>query len=252
VNSGDIDFAMQTAAATVSRADVTSAFVHVAGIHVGCFALFADASIRSVSDLKGKRVTAFGIDGQIFTAAMAAYIGLDPNRDFTLVTSVSGDAMQAFVDGKIDAYMAGPPETQQLRKMGVGHVVVNMHSDRPWSQQFCCMLIGNGAFVQNNPVATKHSIRAILKATDLCAQDPATAAQRLLDRKDIADYGAALEMLSRDASYDRWREYDAEDTIRFYALLLHQVGMVKTNPNALVAQSSDWRFFNELKKELKE
>jgi NitT/TauT family transport system substrate-binding protein len=39
--------------------------------------------------------------------------------------------------------------------------------------------------------------------------------------------------------------------LRFYALRLYEVGMIKTNPNKLIAQGTDWRFLNELKKELK-
>ena len=28
----------------------------------------------------------------------------------------------------------------------------------------------------------------------------------------------------------QWREYDPEDTLRFYALRLHEVGMIKSTP----------------------
>ena len=48
-----------------------------------------------------------------------------------------------------------------------------------------------------------------------------------------------------------WREFSAEDTLRFYALRLHEVGMLKSSPQKLLAQGTDWRFLNELKKELK-
>jgi NitT/TauT family transport system substrate-binding protein len=34
----------------------------------------------------------------------------------------------------------------------------------------------------------------------------------------------------REIPYDKWREYDPEDTVRFYALRLHEVGMIKTQP----------------------
>lgn len=252
VSAGDIDMAMQTAPITVARADTNSGFVHVAGIHVGCFELFAQAGTRSINDLRGKRVAVFGDSAHVFTAAMAAYIGLDPTRDLTLVTEMSGDAaLQLFVDGKVDAFMGGPSQPQQLRKMGLGHVLVSVHTDRPWSQQFCCVLIANRDFVQNNPVAAKQTIRGVLKAADICAQDPSGAAQRLLDQGHITDKDAAIQMFTHDASYHRWREYDPEDTIRFYGLLLHQIGMVKTHPNQLVAQSTDWRFLNELKLEMK-
>jgi len=253
VCAGDIDVAMQTAAITITEADKDNSLVHLAGIHVGCFELFAGAGIRSMSDLKGRRVaiTSFGSGPHAHMAAMAAYVGLDPNRDITWVTESPENAMDAFAAGQVDAFMAFPPEPQQLRKRGLSNVIVNTHVDRPWSQYFCCMLVANRAFVQNNPVAAKQTVRAVLKAADICAQDPAAAVQRLVDRGDVTDYDAAFQVLSRDVSYDRWREYDPEDTIRFYALLLLQIGMVKSTPDKLIAQSTDWRILNELKKELK-
>ena len=52
-------------------------------------------------------------------------------------------------------------------------------------------------------------------------------------------------------AYGKWRDYDPEDTVRFYALLLHEVGMIKNSPRKIIAQGTDWRFLRELKKELK-
>jgi NitT/TauT family transport system substrate-binding protein len=34
-------------------------------------------------------------------------------------------------------------------------------------------------------------------------------------------------------------------------LRLHEIGMVKRTPQKIIAQGTDWRFLNELKKELK-
>ena len=39
--------------------------------------------------------------------------------------------------------------------------------------------------------------------------------------------------------------------MRFYALRLHEVGMIKSTPNTIIAEGTDWRFVNELKRELK-
>jgi len=55
----------------------------------------------------------------------------------------------------------------------------------------------------------------------------------------------------KEIQYARWREYDPEDTVRFYALRLHEAGIIKSAPNKIIAQGTDWRFFNELKRELK-
>jgi NitT/TauT family transport system substrate-binding protein len=131
-----------------------------------------------------------------------------------------------------------------------GHVLVNSAIDRPWSQYFCCMLAGNREFVRKHPVATKRVMRAILKATDLCATEPARAARLLVDGGFTPRYDYALQTLS-ELPYDKWREYDAEDTLRFYALRLHEVGFIKSNPQKIITDGTDWRFLNELKRELK-
>jgi NitT/TauT family transport system substrate-binding protein len=55
----------------------------------------------------------------------------------------------------------------------------------------------------------------------------------------------------REIRYSQWREYDPEDSVRFYALRLHEAGMIKSSPKKIIAQGADWRFFNELKRELK-
>jgi len=100
------------------------------------------------------------------------------------------------------------------------------------------------------PVATKRAIRAILKAADLCATEPDRVARTLVDRQFTPRYDYAVQML-RELPYGKWREYDPEDTIRFYALRLHEAGMLKSNPQKLIARATDWRFLNELKKEFK-
>jgi len=63
-------------------------------------------------------------------------------------------------------------------------------------------------------------------------------------------YEIAQEVLTQ-VSYRIWREANPEDTLRFLGVRLHEVGMIKTNPNKLIAQGTDWRFLNELKRELK-
>jgi len=66
----------------------------------------------------------------------------------------------------------------------------------------------------------------------------------------VQDRAHALQTLS-DVPYRKWRDYNPEDSVRFFALRLHDVGMVKSSPQKLIAQGTDWRFFNELKRELK-
>ena len=113
---------------------------------------------------------------------MAAYVGLDPDEDIEWVDGArSSTPMELFVEGKVDAFLGFPPEPQELRARKIGHVILNTTTDKPWSQYFCCMFAGNAEFVRDHPVATKRVLRAILKATDICAAEPERAAQRLVD-----------------------------------------------------------------------
>jgi len=112
------------------------------------------------------------------------------------------------------------------------------------------MLSGNRDYVRNCPIATKRVLRAILKATDMCATDPSRAARQIVDRGFTPRYDYARQTLSENF-YDKWRDYDSEDTLRFYALRLHEAGLIKTSPQKIIADGTDWRFLNELKRELK-
>ena len=253
IAGGKVDFSMAHASYWVPAIDAGEPVVLLAGVHVGCFELFARDGIQSVADLKGKSVgvEALGTSTHVFLAATAAHVGLDPTNDIRWITTgPKVKPLELFADGKIDAFLGAPPEPQELRARNIGHVIFNSSLDRPWSQYFCCMLGGNREFVRQHPVATKRVLRAILKATDLCASEPAGMAHNMVERGFSDRYDYALQAL-REVPYDRWREYDAEDTVRFYSLRLHEIGMIKLSPQKIIADGTDWRFLNQLKRELK-
>ena len=165
-------------------------------------------------------------------------------------TGTIPDSMRLFEEGKVGAFLGFPPQPQQMRARKIGHVILDTGADRPWSQYFCCMIAGNSEFVRKYPVATKRAVRAILKASDICAQDPARAARYLVDKGYAPRYETALEVL-KGLPYDRWRQAEPEDTVRFHALRLRELGMIKSSPQKIIAEGTDWRFLHELKKELK-
>ena len=129
-------------------------------------------------------------------------------------------------------------------------LIVDTTRDRPWDQYYCCMIGARKDFVAKNPIATKRAVRAILKATDICAREPERAARHMVETGYESRYEVALEVL-KSLSYNRWRTYDPDDSLRFFGVRLHEAGMIKTSPQKLIAQGTDWRFLNELKKELK-
>jgi NitT/TauT family transport system substrate-binding protein len=251
VARGDVHFGSTFAGTVVYHLDNGVPIIALAGVHSGCYELFAYEPVRTITDLRGKRIAiqSLNSDGHQYLAIMAAYVGLNPRTDFDWVIPPDGNALEIFARGEADAFLAFPTEPQELRARGIGRVIISTVQDRPWSQYFCCLLFGAKDFVRDHPIATKRYLRALLKAADYCAAEPERVAQRLTDG-GFGRYDYAYQTLT-EIQYRGWRDYDPEDTMRFYALRLHEAGMIETSPNRILAESTDWRFLSELKRELK-
>jgi len=221
---GKLDFAVSLLEA-ISLIDTSAPIAVLAGIHVGCIELFAQEGIHGIGELKGKRVGLQEAEPDLLRL-MAAQVGLDPAKDIEWVTDPAAKPLELFAEGKIDAFLGFPPEPQELRARHAGHIIVSY------------------------PVATKHVLRAILKATDICAAEPARVARGIVDRGFTPRYEYALQTLS-DVPYKSWRDYNIEDSVRFYALQMHEAGLIKSSPQKIIRDGTDWRFLNELKRELK-
>jgi NitT/TauT family transport system substrate-binding protein len=248
--SGKVDISMAFVAPFIVQLDANMPIVLLGGVHVGCFELFGNERVKAIRDLKGKTVAipALGSAHHTFVASMVAHVGLDPNRDIKFVTHPVAESARLLAEDKVDALIGFPPVPQELRDKKIGRVIVNSGLDRPWSQYFCCVVVANREFARKRPVATKRALRAIMKATHFCSSEPERAARIVADRGYRYDY--ALQTM-KEISYARWREYDPEDAVRFYALRLREAGMIKSTPSKIIAQGTDWRFYNELKHELK-
>jgi NitT/TauT family transport system substrate-binding protein len=249
--SGEVQMMIQFAGPLLLRIDAGDPVLILSGGHIGCQELFAHESVRSVRDLKGKTVVLTSIPGagpHTFLATVLAHVGLDHRKDVKILWLSAAEGMRAFEQRKADAYMGGL--SPEFRAKWMRRMIINSTTDRPWSQYFCCMVAGNREWVRKHPIATKRALRAILKSADICALEPERVVRTLVDQGFTTRYDHAVQEL-RDLPYGKWREYDPEDTVRFYSLRLHEAGMVKSNPQKIIAQGTDWRFLRDLKKEMK-
>jgi len=246
--AADVDFSMEAGVDYLPLMDAGRALTVLAGIQVGCFELVANESIQGIPDLRGKRVgiAAIGSTDHLLVSTMAAYVGLNP-AEIDWVADATVSQTENFIAGKIDAFIGAPPDPQQSCMQNVGHVIVNTGTDPPWSNYFCCMLIANADFVRSNPMATKRAVRAILRATDICHAEPERAARRM---GEIGFSHECALMMLKEVRYGIWREYDPEDSVRFFALRLHELGMIRKAPSEIIAEFTDWRFLSQVKSEL--
>jgi len=251
---GKMDMTMDFTARIIRDIVPGSPVVFISGFHVGCFSLIGSDRISTVRDLKGKKVwpwTTGRSAPAIFFKALVAYVGLDPDKDIEYVLVPNDEALELFKSGKIDAFMSVPPGPQQLREQGIGRVLVDTNVDRPWSQYFCCLMIGTRQFITKYPIATKRALRALMKANDLVASNPAMAAKLIIEKKIRPPaLEKPLAQAFSEIPYDKWRHYNPEDTIRFYSLRLNELGLTKYSPSEIIAKNTDWSHLSSLKDEL--
>jgi NitT/TauT family transport system substrate-binding protein len=250
--AGDVDISMAFLAPFVVQVEKGAPIVMLAGVHPGCFELITTNGVRSITELKGKRISVPQEGGahRLFISTILSHVGLDSQRDVNWVIQKPAESIPALAEGRVDALIGFPPLPQEMRAKKIGKVILSSVADKPWSQYFCCVIAGNRDFVQKNPVATKRAIRAILKSNHICASEPEATAKFLVQRGFTPNYDYALQSL-KELPYARWRDFSAEDSVRFFALRLQEGGYIKSSPKAILANGTDWRFMNELKKELK-
>ncbi len=251
--NGDADIAASLVTGFVHAIDQGLPIVVLTGMHVGCTEVFATDRVRSIRELRGKRVAIYEVGGatHVFVAAIAGHIGLDASRDIEWVMEDDWSKWPGMLEAEeVDVVAAFPPQSYELRDAGVGHVILNTTLDDPWRHYFCCMVAARREFVGERPVATKRAIRALLKANQLCSLEPERAARLLVERGATDRYEYATRLL-REVPYGAWRTYDPVDTLRFFSLRLRDAGLVKATPREILERGSDFRSFDELRRELK-
>jgi NitT/TauT family transport system substrate-binding protein len=252
LGAGHADISGVAANDVILAIDAGIPILALAGQHGGCSRLFGSDRVHTLRDLRGKTV---GVDGlgfgdHTFLLAALQYIGIDAQREVNFVDQRPHESMQQLPDGKIDAFMTYPPFVAEAEAKRIGRVVLNTTVDRPWSEYYCCITTFRREFVERYPVATKRALRALIKASELCSLEPERSTRLLQEKGYAPDYGYALETL-REIPYGRWREYDPASTLNFYAIRQYDAGMIRSTPQKIIARGTDWRFLNQLKRELK-
>jgi NitT/TauT family transport system substrate-binding protein len=251
--AGELDMTMGYAAMMSMRIDAGDPLVMMGGVHVGCWQIFGTGDIRSMRDFKGKTVAISaptGPDGA-FMAMTLKNVGLDLSTDVRLVNYKPSDAARLLSSREVDGLVAFPPASQGLEKEGVGHVVLDSVTDRPWSDYFCCMAVANRAWMERHPVAARRALRAIMKGADVVAREPTQSARVLVDGGFTSNFDYACDILKK-IPHNVWRGFDPVDSVRFYALRLKESGLIKSTPEQIVERGTDFRYLPELKRELKE
>lgn len=160
------------------------------GIHRGCLRLQVPANslVRTVRDLKGKRIAVPGMGTPpfIFAYRVLGTQGLDAARDVSWIVYPAAELGLALEKGEVDAIANSEPIGSMLVSQGKVRNVADQATDFPYSEEYCCAVLANGKFIARNPKATAAATRALLKAAKWVETNPAAAAKLSVEKKYLA------------------------------------------------------------------
>jgi NitT/TauT family transport system substrate-binding protein len=266
VTSRTAEFGAGHPEAVVTALDDGVPMVALASLHSGCQEVWAAPGIASFGNLRGKKIAIFhkNSEDQFFNffATTLAYVGIDPVKDVNFF-EVGPDyeaMMKAFTDGRSDAFLAAADGAAVLRRgpRPGSTKILDQSTDKPWSLYVCCMLVAQRDWTRQNPVATKRVTRAIMRAADATVKDLPRAAhegatghfQTLLQHPTALSDEQVISETVAMPSFN-WRDLDPEETLRFFALKLGGVKLIKSTPQQIIDKGSDVTYMRQLRTELK-
>jgi NitT/TauT family transport system substrate-binding protein len=184
---GEVDIAASAAdAAIANRAGGGQVYV-VAGFAKGGARLVAttDSPIRSVADLKGKKVgVARGGAQELLLLAELAKVGLTwsdkPGKDVLLVYLPFADLNQALLQKQIDAMCQSEPQSSQAINKGFGREVMKPY-DTPLGEPVRALVMTEKLYKEKPDVA-RRVLECFVDATKKFIDDPKFAEKYVVEQ----------------------------------------------------------------------
>ena len=163
--------------------------------------------IKSVTDLKGKRVgvAGFGLLAERAARLVLAKLGLNPDKDVTLLqTGGEATRLAALVNGSIDATVLNPPIHKRAMEAGM-RVMANMaEMGIPFQNS---ALVTTQRFIAKNPDAMRRMTRAFVEGIHLIRVNPEATKRaiakymRMKDQKELDEAYEILDSLTQKKPY---------------------------------------------------
>jgi len=212
------------------------------GIHRGCLRVQApvNGKVRSVKDLKGKRigVPGMGTPPFIFANRVLGANGIDPSREVNWLVFPAGELGLALDKGEVDAVADSEPIGSMLIAQGKVKNIADQAVDMPYADEYCCAVLVNGKFLARNPKASAAATRALLKAAKWVEANPRAAAELSVTKKYLL---STVDQNTVSISHLRYvpSVSGASNAVRLAAAEMQRAGMLRKSTDvAKLAEKS--------------
>ncbi|MDR2140771.1 MAG: ABC transporter substrate-binding protein [Deltaproteobacteria bacterium] len=163
------------------------------GLHTGCDKILVkpDSGIKSVADLKGKRI---GVPSLVSSPIMFARRALaqsgvkvgDKDSEVQFVVFTNSELPLALQKGAIDAISANDPVASLAARENKLTILLDSAKDKPFSDQYCCAAFVSAALVAKDPDSAAKYTRAMQKAAAWIQKNPDETAKLQVEKKYVA------------------------------------------------------------------
>lgn len=163
--NNDVQIAVAGATAIVSAAARGVDLVILGSMYDGLlFDLIADKSIKTASDLRGKKIgiSRFGGSSHYAVVAMVKKMGLDPTRD-VIIIQAGTDRMRAgaIANGAIHATVVTPPVDQKYKDLGIHKLLSIKDLGIPFVND---AIVVTRSYYRENQGAVRSFLRALVES----------------------------------------------------------------------------------------
>ena len=234
VASGQIDAGVGLAGCLLPQIDNGLEITFTAGLHTGCTKYYvkADSDIKSLEDLKGKKIGVPGVSDSSVIALKRKLEDLgiksgNNDMEFELAAYNMTDLPLALENGAVDVVAMHDPVATSAEKEYGFRKILDLTEDEKFKNEYCCTAYVSANVSKEHADAAAAYTRALLKASAYVEANPEKTAE--LQIKNNHCSGDAAENAKLLASYNYQPSVSAmRDTFKNAVNDLKEIGDLKT------------------------
>ena len=216
----------------------------VDGLHNGCikFVVRPDSDIKTVEDLKGKKIGVDEIGGTPHQVAsvwleQAGISALQKDGEVEFLPFADGNLeLEALYNGDLDVAAMWDPLGSVAEKAGKVKVIFDLSTDPAFAGKYCCFLYASEKLLNEKPDEIAALLRAYRKAQDWINKNPEEAVEIIISGKyaQIEDKELAVELI-KSYEYPSFEDRSSnkqsvESDVKYFVQALYDIGYLNSDP----------------------